>query len=186
MLKRKIEDRLLSWKNDPHRRPLVSKGLRQCGKTFSVLNFARAHYKSVVYLNFFENPRLASVFSGPLQIDHLTMMMSAVLNHPVRFIPGQTVIILDEIQQCAEARTALKFFSIDGRFDVIATGSLLGVNGCGDNAASIPVGYETAVVMRPLVSKSFSGLSEFLQTSSACSEVRCKRKLRSLSHRIRA
>ena len=163
MLKRKIEQVLLAWKRDPHRLPLVIKGLRQCGKTFSALNFARNHYKSVVYLNFFENPNLNGIFSGSLQVDHMTMMMSAVLPGPVHFLPGETIIILDEIQQCPEARTALKFFSLDGRFDVIATGSLLGVNGCGDNAASIPVGYEKTVVMRPLDFEEFlwaTGISE--------------------------
>ncbi len=69
------------------------------------------------------------------------MMISALYGKPIHFVSGQTVIILDEIQQCPHARTALKFFKMDGRFDVIATGSLLGVNGYGEDAASIPVGF---------------------------------------------
>lgn len=149
-LKRKIESKFLNWKNNPDRLPLVVKGLRQCGKTYSVLNFAQQHYKNVVYLNFFENPDFAQAFDGTLNVDRIVMMISALYGKPIQFVPGQTVIILDEIQQCPQARTALKFFKMDGRYDVIATGSLLGVNGYGEDAASIPVGYETTLTMRPL------------------------------------
>lgn len=131
MLRRKITDQLLAWKNTPGRKPLIIKGCRQCGKTFSVLEFARKNYKHTVYLNFFENPDYASVFSGSLEIDNIVMMLSALLGKDAVFEPGQTILILDEIQDCPEARTALKFFRIDGRYDVIGTGSLLGVKGYG-------------------------------------------------------
>lgn len=150
MLRRKITDQLLAWKNTPGRKPLIIKGCRQCGKTFSVLEFSRKNYKHTVYLNFFENPDYASVFSGSLEIDNIVMMLSALLGKDAVFEPGQTILILDEIQDCPEARTALKFFRIDGRYDVIGTGSLLGVKGYGKEPRSVPVGSETVLEMYPL------------------------------------
>ena len=150
MLKRKIEQRLADWKNSENHKPLIIKGCRQCGKTFSVLDFAKKNYKNVVYLNFFQNPDYASVFSGSLEVDNIVMLLSALLGSEAVFESGQTVIVLDEIQECPEARTALKFFRIDGRYDVIGTGSLLGVKGYGKEPKSIPVGSETVIDMYPL------------------------------------
>ena len=150
MLKRKMEQQLLDWKNTPGHKPLIIKGCRQCGKTFSVLAFAEKNYEHVVYINFYSNPNYASVFSGSLEVDHLIMMMSAMLGPDANFEAGKTIIIMDEIQECPEARTALKFFQLDGRFDVVGTGSLLGVKGYGREPKSIPVGYETVVDMYPL------------------------------------
>lgn len=163
MLKRKIEQKLTEWKNSSTRRPLLIKGCRQCGKTFSALDFAKKNYKHVVYLNFFENPDYASVFSGSLEIGNIIMMLSALLGSKAVFVPGHTVLILDEIQECPEARTALKFFHIDGRFDVIGTGSLLGVKGYGKEPRSIPVGSETIMDMYPLDFEEFlwaNGITE--------------------------
>ncbi len=150
MLKRKIEQELTNWKNTANHKPLIVKGCRQCGKTYSVLNFAHNNYKHVVYLNFFENPEYLSVFEGSLEVDHIIMMLSALKGKEAVFEAGETVLILDEIQDCPEARTALKFFRIDGRFDVIGTGSLLGVKGYGKPPRSIPVGSETVIDMYPL------------------------------------
>lgn len=150
MLKRKIEQALINWKNTPNHSPLIIKGCRQCGKTFSVRDFAKKNYKYEVYLNFFKNPSYISIFDGSLEIDNLIMMMSALLGPSAVFKQGETVIILDEIQDCPEARTALKFFREDGRFDVIGTGSLLGVKGYGKQPQSIPVGSETVIEMHPL------------------------------------
>ena len=150
MLKRKIEQALINWKNTPNHSPLIIKGCRQCGKTFSVRDFAKKNYKYEVYLNFFKNPSYISIFDGSLEIDNLIMMMSALLGPNAVFKQGETVIILDEIQDCPEARTALKFFREDGRFDVIGTGSLLGVKGYGKQPKSIPVGSETVIEMHPL------------------------------------
>lgn len=149
MLARKIENRLAQWKNSPDKKPLVVKGCRQCGKTHSVLEFGRKNYENVVYLNFYGNPEYVSIFSGSLEVDYLTMMLSATVPG-AKLEPHKTVIILDEIQECPEARTALKFFREDGRFDVIATGSLLGVQGYGKSPRSIPVGSETIIDMFPL------------------------------------
>lgn len=165
MLKRKIEQRLTEWKNTPNKKPLIIKGCRQCGKTFSVLEFAKKNYTHVVYLNFFENPDYTSVFAGSLEIDNIIMMLSALLGKSAVFVPGETVIVLDEIQDCPEARTALKFFRNDGRFDVIGTGSLLGVKGYGKEPKSIPVGSETVIDMYPLDFEEFlwaNGISDAL------------------------
>ena len=150
MLKRKIEKTLLSWLNTENRNPLILKGCRQCGKTFSVLRFAQQHYKQVVYLNFFENPDYRTIFEGSLKVDDVVLMMSAFVGANVRFIPHETVIVLDEIQECPRARAALKFFKLDGRFDVLATGSLLGISGYRSEDYSVPVGYETIIDMFPL------------------------------------
>ena len=150
MLKRKIEQALLDWKNTPNHSPLIIKGCRQCGKTYSVRAFAKQNYKHEVYFNFFKNPDYISIFEGSLEIDNLIIMMSALLGPDAIFEAGETVIILDEIQDCPEARTALIFFKEDGRFDVIGTGSLLGVKGYGKQPKSIPVGSETLIEMRPL------------------------------------
>lgn len=154
MLTRKINERLLDWKNQEGHNPLVIKGPRQCGKTFSVMKFAKENYQNTVYLNFYENSDYSSIFSGSLEIDHLIMLMSAFLGSGTRFEAGKTAIVFDEIQECPQARTSLKFFKLDGRFDVIATGSLLGVKGYGkarnEMPKSVPVGYETTIDMFPL------------------------------------
>ena len=163
MLKRKITERLNNWKNDVNKKPLVIKGVRQCGKTFAAMDFARCNYSHVIYINFYENPEYASLFSGSLKVDDLIMYMSALLGTEAVFEEGQTIIILDEIQHCPNARTSLKFFKTDGRYDVIATGSLLGVSGYGDEELSIPVGYEEIIEMYPLDFEEFlwaNGISE--------------------------
>lgn len=168
MLKRKIEQRLQEWKCSPNRKPLLIKGCRQCGKTYSVLDFAKKNYKHVVYLNFFENPDYCSVFEGSLEIDNITMLLSALLGSEAVFEPGKTILVLDEIQECPDARTALKFFHLDGRYDVIGTGSLLGVRGYGKEPKSIPVGYETTIDMSPLDFEEFlwaNGISEVVVDS---------------------
>ena len=150
MLKRKIEDKLLLWKNTENHNPLIIKGCRQCGKTFSVRKFAKDNYEHTVYLNFFQNPDYTNIFADSLDVDHLIMMISALLGPDAIFEAGKTIIIFDEIQECPDARTALKFFKLDGRFDVIGTGSLLGVSGYGKEPKSVPVGYETVIDMHPL------------------------------------
>ncbi|WP_289227630.1 ATP-binding protein, partial [Parabacteroides goldsteinii] len=157
MLKRKIETYLAKWKESKDRKPLVIKGIRQCGKTYIVQKFARENYESVVYMNFILEPDKKSAFTGNIDVDTIILNLSALIQGS-RFIEGKTCIILDEIQECKEARTALKSFHIDGRFDVIATGSLLGVKGYGksrkkneeEGQDSVPVGYETVIDMYPL------------------------------------
>ena len=133
----------VAWKNNKN----MEKSL---GKTSSVLSFAEKYYEHVVYLNFFQNASYASVFSGSLEVDDLIILMSALLGPDSVFVAGKTIIVLEEIQECPEARTALKFFKLDGRFDVIGTGSLLGVRGYNKEPKSIPVGFETILDMYPM------------------------------------
>ena len=156
MLKRKIESVLAEWRNSESKKPLVIKGIRQCGKTYIVRKFAEENYESVIYMNFILEPDKKTAFIGNIDVDTIILNLSALIPSS-RFINGKTCIILDEIQECREARTALKSFQIDGRFDIIATGSLLGVRGYGksdknaeNGQDSIPVGYETVVEMYPL------------------------------------
>ena len=171
MLRRKIETFLNKWKKSTDRKPLVIKGIRQCGKTYIVQKFAKENYESVVYMNFILEPDKKAAFTGNLDVDTIVLNLSALIKGS-RFINGKTCIILDEIQECKEARTALKSFHIDGRFDVIATGSLLGVKGYGksrnkskddEGQDSVPVGYETIVDMHPLDFEEFlwaNGISD--------------------------
>lgn len=152
MLRRKIDEFLTHWKARPNHKPLIIKGCRQCGKTSSVLAFARSNYANVVYLDFHEHSEYRAIFGGALDVDTITLNMSIAVPN-ARLIPHQTCIVLDEIQDCPAARSSLKFFKIDGRYDVICTGSLLGVNGYRepeDVKASIPVGYEHIVTMYPM------------------------------------
>lgn len=173
MLKRKIETYLAKWKKSEDKKPLVIKGIRQCGKTYIVRKFAKENYESVVYMNFILEPDKKSAFTGNMDVDTIVLNLSALIPGS-RFIDGKTCIILDEIQECKEARTALKSFHIDGRFDVIATGSLLGVKGYGrskknkeegEGQDSVPVGYETVIDMYPLDFEEFlwaNGISDMV------------------------
>lgn len=180
MLKRKIESVLTEWKNSIIKKPLVIKGIRQCGKTYIVRNFAQENYESVVYMNFILEPDKKTAFTGNIDVDTIILNLSALIPGS-RFIKGKTCIILDEIQECKEARTALKSFQMDGRFDVIATGSLLGVKGYGkskktedEGQDSVPVGYETVVEMYPLDFEEFlwaNGINEkVIATVKSCFE----------------
>ena len=180
MLKRKIESVLSEWKNSKLKKPLVIKGIRQCGKTYIVRKFARENYESVVYMNFILEPDKKTAFTGNIDVETIILNLSALIPNS-RFINGKTCIILDEIQECREARTALKSFQMDGRFDVIATGSLLGVKGYGksemdmeEGQDSIPVGYENVVDMYPLDFEEFlwaNGINEkVIATVKSCFE----------------
>ena len=166
------------WKDSEHKKPLVIKGIRQCGKTYIVQKFAKENYESVVYLNFILEPDKKSAFAGNIDVDTIILNLSALIPDS-RFINGRTCIILDEIQECREARTALKSFQIDGRFDIIATGSLLGVRGYGKSEKraeggqdSVPVGYETVIEMHPLDFEEFlwaNGISgKVIDTVKSC------------------
>lgn len=156
MYRRKIEKVLLEWKEKAGHKPLVIKGCRQCGKTSSVVDFAKKHYQHVIYLDFHEHKDYKAFFAGALDVNTLTMTISAGIKE-ARFVAGKTCLIFDEIQDCPNARSSLKFFKLDGRYDVICTGSLLGVNGYKTKEeqeeeanASIPVGFEQIVTMYPM------------------------------------
>lgn len=156
MYKRKIEKTLSEWKARDNHKPLVIKGCRQCGKTSSVLDFAKKNYQHVIYLDFHEHRDYKVFFSRGLDVDTLTITISAGISS-AKFVPGKTCLVFDEIQDCPNARASLKFFKLDGRYDVICTGSLLGVNGYKtkeereeEDNASIPVGFEHVVTMYPM------------------------------------
>ena len=155
MLKRKMYQFLLDWRSHKERECLLIKGARQIGKTFIVEEFGTNEYKSFIEINFLRSPSLKAIFEGDLSADEIYKRMSAHLPG-INFIKGDTLIFLDEIQKCAAARTALKFLAEDGRYDVIASGSLLGLHYGQDadeeveKVESVPVGFERQVVMYSL------------------------------------
>lgn len=150
MLKRKIMNDLLKWKEGSHDKVLVVKGLRQVGKTYIINQFCRENYKNVVYINFKEQKEIRSIFDGDLVVDSIIVSLSAALPG-TRFVPHKTIIFFDEIQDCSRARTSLKTFVNDGRYDVIASGSLLGLRDYNKKLKQdVPVGYERFLTMMPL------------------------------------
>ncbi len=153
MLKRKIESELARWKkeqkNSESKKALIIRGLRQVGKTYIVEHFAKENYRSFINLNFKANKSLKAAFEGDLDVDTILLNLSAMTN--AKAIPGETLIFMDEIQECSSARSSLKSFCLDGRYDVIASGSLLGLNGYNRHLSSGPsVGYESFLDMHGL------------------------------------
>ena len=147
MLKRKIYQTLLDWKNTKHNECLLIKGARQVGKSFIIREFGRKNYQSFIELNFYQHPEYISIFDGDLTPDEIYKRISLqVLG--VNFVEGETLIFLDEIQHCPNARTAIKFLAQDNRYDVISSGSLLGLHY--KEIVSIPVGYERQIDMHSL------------------------------------
>lgn len=153
--RRKFYEQLMQWKISHHQECLLVKGARQVGKTFIIEKFGREQYESFIEFNFVLNPDACSIFDGSLMADDLYRKISAY-DATRRLLPGRTLIFLDEIQECANARTALKSFAQDGRYDVIASGSLLGIKYKNKKTRerhepkSIPVGYERQVTMHSL------------------------------------
>lgn len=127
LLRRKIDAYLLAWKNNPDRKPLIVKGARQIGKTRSIEWFATQNYKNVVQINFVEKKIYREIFNDGYEVDIVLKNLS-LLNPELEFIPGETLFFFDELQACPNCATSLKFFKLDGRFDVICSGSLMGIN----------------------------------------------------------
>lgn len=127
LLRRKVDAYLAAWKNNPDRKPLIIKGARQIGKTRSVEWFASRNYASVVQINFVEQKKYRNIFDDGFEVDAILKNIS-LLNPEFRFIPGDTLFFFDELQACPNCATSLKFFKLDGRFDVICSGSLMGIN----------------------------------------------------------
>ncbi len=146
MLKRKILNDLINWKNTKDKECLLVKGARQVGKTYIIEEFGKNYYDNYVYLNFFRNPNLKNIFEGSLEASEIYKKMSIYIPN-FKLVPN-TLIFLDEIQECPNARTALKFLAIDNKYDVIASGSLLGISY--KSVPSIPVGYERQLTMYSL------------------------------------
>jgi len=157
MLTRKIYKKLLDWKADRKnglKKCLMVKGARQVGKTYIIKEFGKKEYKSFIYIDFFRQPNLKFIFEGDLSPDEIYKRLTANIPN-IELIKGQTLIFLDEIQCCGNARTAIKFLAEDMRYDVISSGSLLGLSYNDDDPLveiplSIPVGYETQIEMHSL------------------------------------
>ena len=146
-IRRKADDFLTEWKRNPHRKPLIVKGARQVGKTETILHFARQNYKNIVYINFVEDEKFKSIVKDGYAPENI--IKNITLTEPsAKFVPKKTLIIFDELQEFPEIAVSLKFFCIDGRFDVICSGSLLGISY--RRIESNSVGYKTDFEMTSL------------------------------------
>ena len=167
MFKRKITTELESWKNAGtlRKKALVVKGLRQVGKTYIVRRFAEENYKHVVFIDFKQNASLKAAFEGDFVVERMIMDISARMPD-VRFVPFETVIIFDEVQECSNARASVKAFIEDGRFDVICTGSLLGIKGYNQKIGrGVPTGSEHMLYMKAM------DFEEFLWAKGVSTEI---------------
>lgn len=153
MLKRKLEEELKVWKNKDNKKCLIIEGARQVGKTFTIRRFAEQYYDNYIELNFINKPSYCKIFDGDLDVETILMNISLYCGFEKKIQQDRTLIFLDEIQACPNAITALKFFSIDGSFDVIASGSLLGISY--SKVASYPTGYVQHLQMYPLTFEEF-------------------------------
>lgn len=126
LLKRKIDSYLLNWKSNPERKPLVVKGARQVGKTESIRAFGKANYKSVIEINFVLQKKFRAIFDDGYEVDTIVRNIS-LLEPSWKFIPHETLLFFDELQKCPDCATSLKSFCEDGRYDVICSGSLMGI-----------------------------------------------------------
>lgn len=146
MLKRKAYDKLLQWKNQDTRKALCIIGARQIGKTTLVREFGKNNYENFVEINFITDEGATQIFAGDLKADAIITNLTAYVREPME--PGKTLVLFDEIQDCPNVRTAIKFLVEDGRFDYIESGSLLGVKH--KDVRSYPVGYEEIYRMYPM------------------------------------
>lgn len=126
-LKRKIDDFLIKWKEDVNHKPLIVKGARQIGKTESIMHFANANYASVIYINFALDKKFIKIAEDGYDVNTIVKNIS-LINPSFKFVQGHTIIVFDEIQEYPDIATALKSFRIDGRYDIICSGSMLGIN----------------------------------------------------------
>ena len=179
MLKRKATKFIKKWVESKNKKCLIVQGARQTGKTYIVERFAEENYDEYVEINFKQMPSAMDIFSGDLTVDNMVMAMRFRFPEK-KIIPGKTMIFFDEIQECQEAITSLKFWAIDNRFDVIASGSLLGIDY--KRASSYPVGYVDYLKMYGIDFEEFlwgMGISDdmiknlhgYLETKSVIPEV---------------
>ena len=143
-IKRKIDAFLANWKASKAHLPLIVRGARQIGKTYSIRKFG-ASYKSFVEINFVDHPEFKDIFEGGYSQDEVIKRIS-FRNPKFQFIPGETLIFFDELQEYPDCSTSLKFFAEDGRFDIICSGSMMGLNY--KKISSNSVGYKTDITMR--------------------------------------
>lgn len=143
-LKRKIDSFLSGWEKSENKKPLIIKGPRQVGKTESIRRFSSKNYENVLEINFVEEPKYKMITVDGYKTDDIIKNIS-LLDPSKRFIAGKTLIFFDELQEFPEIATALKFFHIDGRFEIICSGSMLGLNYT--KIESNSVGYKTDYTM---------------------------------------
>lgn len=144
MLKRRVFIQLKEWQNDKNKKCLVILGARQIGKTYAIREFAKENYEEVLEINFKETPSAKEIFSGDLSVE--TMISALRFRYPEKkILPKKTLVFFDEIQECPEAITSLKFWTISRQYDVISSGSLLGIDY--NRASSYPVGYVDYIKM---------------------------------------
>lgn len=173
-LKRKIDLYLESWFRDNNRKPLIVKGARQIGKSESVREFANKFYSNVIEINFIESPQFKNILDGGYSADNIIKNITRI-NPSLSFVPGSTLIFFDEIQAIPDIVTSLKFFCIDGRYDVICSGSLLGINY--KQIESISVGYKTDCEMFSLDFEEFlwaKGYGDELRNDLLDSMIKCE------------
>ena len=146
-MRRKLTNELINWKTNKRNKPLIIYGAKQVGKTYIVREFAKANYEYLYEINFEFDKNAKELFKGNLTIDNLYMQLSSY-KIDVPIIEGKTLLFFDEVQTCPEVLTSLKVFALDGRFDVIVSGSMLGISL--GNVSSYPVGYVESINMKPM------------------------------------
>ena len=125
--RRKIDDYLKAWKVDPAHKPLIVKGARQIGKTESITHFAKENYENVVYINFALEKKFMQILADGYDVESVIRNISLV-DPSIKFVKGKTILLFDEIQENPDVATTLKSFRTDGNYDVICSGSMLGIN----------------------------------------------------------
>ena len=146
-MKRKVDQSLIAWKSTLNKKPLVLFGARQTGKTTSVLDFAKREYQHLVFIDFYRQPEMKAAFTASREPQAIIMALKALLR--IDITPANTLLFFDEIQDCDDAITSLKYFCTDApEYDVIAAGSLLGVHVA--RKGSFPVGYVDMLTMHPM------------------------------------
>lgn len=161
-LKRKIDNFLVEWKESPNKKPLIVRGARQIGKTESISAFGRAHYRHFININFVLQEKYKSIFADGFEVNQIIKNIS-LLDTSLHIEPGETLIFFDEMQACPSCATSLKAFAIDGRFDVICSGSLMGINY--NEIESVSVGYKDDCLMHGM------DFEEFLWARSVSQEI---------------
>ena len=151
-MKRKIIDDLIKWKENKNHKPLIIYGARQVGKTYIIKEFAKEYYENIYEINFELSPEAKWIFDGSLNVNDLLIKLSAS-NTSVNIKAGKTLLFFDEVQKCPQVLTSLKAFALDKRFDVIVSGSMLGI--IMDKVASFPVGYVDDMTLRPMTFEEF-------------------------------
>ena len=153
-MERTLMHKLLVWKGKEHRKPLILKGVRQCGKTYLLKDFGNRYYDTVAYFNFEETDSLISVFEKDYDTKRIILELELFLGKSIK--PGTTLIILDEIQECGRALTAMKYFCENApEYHIVCAGSLLGI--ALHKQLSFPVGKVDFLTLYPM------SFSEFLR-----------------------